>query len=47
MQTLYAQQLQTLPNAQLKMNIDSRHFIMYDSPRWLEEQVMAFLETHL
>jgi pimeloyl-ACP methyl ester carboxylesterase len=47
MQTLYAQQLQTLPNAQLKMNIDSRHFIMYDTPRWLEEQVMAFLETHL
>ena len=47
MQTLYAQQLQTLPKAQLKMNTDSRHFIMLDSPKWLEDQVVTFLEAHL
>ena len=47
MQTLYAQQLQMLPNAQLNLNTDSRHFIMLDSPEWLEDQVVAFLEAHL
>jgi len=47
MQTLYTQQLQALPNAQLQMNTNSRHFIMYDDPKWLEEQVMNFLGTHL
>jgi N-formylmaleamate deformylase len=47
MQTLYAEQLHALPNAQLKMNTSSRHFIMYDDPKWLEEQVMVFLGAHL
>jgi pimeloyl-ACP methyl ester carboxylesterase len=47
MQTLYAQQLQALPNAELRMNADSRHFIMLDAPKWLEEQVMNFLGAHL
>jgi pimeloyl-ACP methyl ester carboxylesterase len=47
MHTLYAQQLQALPKAQLLMNTNSRHFIMFDDPKWLEEQVMSFLGTHL
>ncbi|MBU3005027.1 alpha/beta fold hydrolase [Paraglaciecola arctica] len=47
MQTLYAQQLQMLPKAQLVMNTRSRHFIMYDDPQWLEEQVTTFLGSHL
>jgi pimeloyl-ACP methyl ester carboxylesterase len=47
MQTLYAQQLQVLPSAELKMNTQSRHFIMLDDPKWLEEQVVSFLGAHL
>jgi pimeloyl-ACP methyl ester carboxylesterase len=47
MQTLYTQQLQALPSAQLLMNRHSRHFIMLDDPQWLEQQVMSFLGTHL
>ncbi|WP_339719712.1 alpha/beta hydrolase [uncultured Paraglaciecola sp.] len=47
MQTLYAQQLQALPSAQLLMNRHSRHFIMLDDPQWLEQQVMNFLGAHL
>ena len=47
MQTLYAQQLQALPKAQLMMNTHSRHFIMYDDPNWLEQQVLTFLGEHL
>ena len=47
MQTLYAQQLQALPKAQLLMNTNSRHFIMLDDPQWLEEQVKTFLGSHL
>ena len=47
MQTLYAQQLQALTNAQLKMNTNARHFIMYDDPKWLEEQIITFLGAHL
>ena len=47
MQTLYAQQLQTLPNAELRMNTNSRHFIMFDDPKWLEQQVLTFLGEHL
>jgi len=47
MQRLYAQQLQALPKAQLLMNTHSRHFIMYDDPKWLEEQVRTFLGANL
>jgi pimeloyl-ACP methyl ester carboxylesterase len=47
MQTMYSQQLQALPNAQLQMDPNSRHFIMFDDPKWLEEQVMSFLGAHL
>lgn len=47
MQTLYAQQLVALPSAELRMNTDSRHFVMLDDPMWLEEQVLTFLGTHL
>jgi pimeloyl-ACP methyl ester carboxylesterase len=47
MQRLYAQQLQALPKAQLLMNTHSRHFIMYDDPKWLEDQVKTFLGANL
>jgi pimeloyl-ACP methyl ester carboxylesterase len=47
MHTLYAQQLQALPKAQLLMNTNSRHFIMLDDPKWLEEQVLVFLRAQL
>lgn len=47
MQTLYAQQLNALPSAKLEMNTQSRHFIMMDDPKWLEEQVLNFLGAHL
>lgn len=47
MRTLYLQQLQALPNAELRMNTSSRHFVMLDDPKWLEEQVMTFLGAHL
>jgi pimeloyl-ACP methyl ester carboxylesterase len=47
MQTLYAQQLQALPNAQLLMNTNSRHFIMFDDPKWLEKQITTFLDVSL
>lgn len=46
-QRLYAQQLQALPKAQLLMNTHSRHFIMYDDPKWLELQIKTFLGAHL
>lgn len=47
MHTLYAQQLKALPSAKLKMNTQSRHFVMLDDPKWLEEQVLSFLDAHL
>jgi N-formylmaleamate deformylase len=43
---LYREQLQALPNATLQMNTDSRHFIMYDAPVWLNKQIVDFLETN-
>jgi pimeloyl-ACP methyl ester carboxylesterase len=47
MQRLYKQQLQALPKAELLMNTHSRHFIMYDDPKWLEERVKTFLGANL
>lgn len=47
MQELYAQQLQALPMAQLIMHTQSRHFIMFDDPKWLEQQVTTFLGQNL
>jgi N-formylmaleamate deformylase len=44
---LYAEQLEMAPKAQLLMNTDSRHFIMFDDPKWLEQQVLGFLGIKL
>jgi len=44
---LYAKQLEMAPKAQLLMNTDSRHFIMFDDPKWLEQQVLGFLGAKL
>jgi N-formylmaleamate deformylase len=43
---LYREQLQALPSAKLHMNTESRHFIMYDAPVWLNKQVVDFLEAN-
>ena len=47
MQQLYQQQLAAHPKAQLIMNTQSRHFIMFDDPMWLKQQVQRFLSEHL
>jgi pimeloyl-ACP methyl ester carboxylesterase len=44
---LYQQQLAALPQARLKMNTQSRHFIMLDDPQWLNTQVSEFLDASL
>lgn len=44
---LYQQQLAALPSAKLKMNTQSRHFIMFDEPQWLNAQILEFLGTSL
>ncbi|TMP78225.1 hypothetical protein CWB73_17605 [Pseudoalteromonas phenolica] len=41
---LYKEQIVKLPNAVVKMNTTSRHFIMYDDPKWLNDQVTAFIK---
>jgi pimeloyl-ACP methyl ester carboxylesterase len=46
-QRLYAEQLTALPSAQLLMNTTSRHFIMFDDPKWLEQQIVTFLGANL
>jgi pimeloyl-ACP methyl ester carboxylesterase len=44
---LYQEQLAALPSAKLKMNTQSRHFIMFDDPQWLNQQIIGFLEASL
>ncbi|MEP0357372.1 alpha/beta hydrolase [Paraglaciecola sp.] len=46
-ETLYKQQLSHLPHAQLTMNTQARHFIMFDDPLWLNQQVIQFLGAQL
>ncbi|RZQ52214.1 hypothetical protein C1E23_15090 [Pseudoalteromonas phenolica] len=41
---LYKGQVANLPNAVVKMNTTSRHFIMYDDPKWLNDQITAFIK---
>ena len=41
---LYQQQLSKLNGAQLVMNNQSRHFIMFDQPQWLAQEITAFLK---
>jgi len=33
-----------LNSAVVKMNTTSRHFIMYDDPNWLNDQITAFIK---
>ena len=42
-QQLYAQQIQGVVNAKLKMNRSARHFIMFDDAKWLHQQMIDFL----
>lgn len=46
-ETLYRQQLAKAPHAELRMNTQSRHFIMMDDPTWLVTQIKQFLQHSL
>jgi N-formylmaleamate deformylase len=46
-QQLYQEQLAALPSAKLKMNTQSRHFIMFDDSQWLNAQIREFLGAAL
>ncbi|OFC71933.1 alpha/beta fold hydrolase [Alteromonas confluentis] len=41
---MYEQQLASVPSATVKMNTQSLHFIMYDDPAWLKEQINHFIK---
>lgn len=43
-QEIYQQQLEKAQHATLLMNTQSKHFIMYDDPTWLFEQVTSFIQ---
>ena len=43
-QTLYQQQINTIPQAKLDFNWQSRHFIMWDQPDWLLAQITDFIK---
>ena len=43
-QYLYEQQFVDVKNAKVVMNTEARHFIMYDQPTWLVNQIRSFLE---
>ena len=38
------QQLAKAPHGKVNMNTQSRHFIMYDDPAWLNEQINHFIK---
>lgn len=42
-EALYQQQLQQIPQATLVFNWQSRHFMMWDEPEWLLNQINQFL----
>ena len=42
-EALYKQQFANAPHAQVIMNTQARHFIMFDDPQWFAAQVNAFL----
>jgi len=44
--TIYRQQLSALKGAKLLINRDSRHFIMFDKPAWLADQIKSFLSQN-
>ena len=41
---LYYEQIAAAPHATVKMNTDSLHFIMYDDPTWLSQQIKTFIK---
>ena len=41
--SLYEEQLAQAPHARVIMNTESRHFIMFDDPTWLNNHITAFL----
>ena len=41
---MYEQQLANAPHGEVKMNTQSRHFMMYDDPAWLNEQINHFIK---
>ena len=41
--SLYEEQLAQAPHARVTMNTESRHFIMFDDPTWLNNHITAFL----
>ena len=41
--SLYEEQLAQAPHARVIMNTESRHFIMFDDPAWLNNHITAFL----
>ena len=43
-QTIYQQQIATIPNARLDFNWQSRHFVMWDKPEWLLQQITDFIK---
>lgn len=43
-QALYQQQINTIPQAKLDFNWQSRHFIMWDQPDWLLAQITDFIK---
>lgn len=40
---LHRQQVANIPQVQIKMNTQARHFIMFDDPEWLNTQLLSFL----
>jgi pimeloyl-ACP methyl ester carboxylesterase len=42
-QRLYAEQYAQLPKLDLRMTPSAKHFIMYDAPAWMHEQLRTFL----
>jgi len=45
-ESLYIDQLKSLPSAQIKINKSARHFVMLDDPHWLLENIDNFMRTH-
>lgn len=43
---LYAEQVATAPNSQVKMNTKSKHFVMFDDVTWLNQTIQSFLTSN-
>lgn len=40
---LYSRQYQEVPNLTLKVAQEAKHFIMYDDPQWVKQEIMSFI----